>query len=403
MVNVRDQEKKRKEGYKMRHLFILLWIPLLVCLAGCWDSMEIEERAFVSGVAVDKADTNNEGNKLKMMTQIVIPNGLVSLPNNNGTGKSYRNVSDQGKTSYEIKSAIEEKEDGILDNSHIEMVIVSDELVKDDYKLSDITDVFMRESGMNRDIILAVADGSAEDLLGIDSENVKLPSQYITQLITSNYNLVNRKPERVGDLQYYFIKDRSFILPYLKNANSETGIELSGVAVFDGEEHKMAGTLKGEELSGLVLTRPSFTETLIVDFKGRLASFTIPDGRTDIKLLNRDPENLHFQLDVFLTGDLVEAFKGTDFIKEENMDELKKTLRLEAEKVMTKTIRKVRDEYGLDVLELHEFLFRKHPDIWKQVEKEWEKGKNYFSDVKITLNINVTIREPGNTVDTEGR
>ncbi|WP_152657917.1 Ger(x)C family spore germination protein [Oceanobacillus sp. CFH 90083] len=381
----------------MRYLFFLFYLPILLLLAGCWDSLEIENRAFVSGVAIDPGE-NNEDKNLKMMTQIVIPNGLVSLPNNgNGGGKSYRNLSDTGKTIFEVKSAIEEKEDGNLDNSHIELVIISDELVKSEYKLSDILDVFMRESRMNRDIILAIADGSAEDLLNIDPENVKLPSQYMTELIISNYNLANRDPRRAGDMQYYFIENRSFYLPYLVSIDASNGVELEGAAVFKGENGKMVGTLTEEEVSGLLLTHRDYTETLIVDHNGQKASFTVPDGRTEIKLINRDPENLHFQFDVFLTGELVEAFQGMDFIKEENMEELKKKLRLEAEKVMMKTIRKLRDEYRVDILELHEFLFRKHPEIWKQVENDWDSGKNYFSNVDITLNVDVTIREPGNT------
>ncbi|MFD1453735.1 Ger(x)C family spore germination protein [Oceanobacillus sojae] len=381
----------------MRYLFFLFCVPLLLILSGCWDSLEIENRAFVSGVAIDPVKDNGDKN-LKMMTQVVIPNGLVSLPNNSSGGeKSFRNVSSIGKTIFEVKSSIEEKEDGDLDNSHIEIVIISDELVKSEYKISDIIDVFMRESRMNRDIILAVANGSSEELLNIDPENVKLPSQYITELIKSNYKLADLEPETAGDMQYFFIKNKSFYLPYLENTPSTTGIQLGGVAVFEGENGKMVGILKGDEITGLALTRPSFSETLIVDHNGQKASFTIPDGRTEIKLLNSDPENLHFQFDVFLTGELVEASQGLDFIKEENIENLKKKFRLEAEKVMSKTISKLQNDYGVDILEFHEFLFRKHPDIWKQVEGNWDSGKNYFSNVDVTLNVDVTIREPGNT------
>lgn len=380
----------------MRYLFVLFCFPLLLFLSGCWDSLEIENRAFVSGVAIDPAEENGDKN-LKMMTQIVIPNGLVSLPNNSNSGKSYRNISGVGRTIFEVKSLIEEKEDGNLDNSHIEIVIISDELVKSEYKLSNILDVFMRESRMNRDIILAVANGSAEELLNINPENVKLPSQHITELITSNYKLADLEPERTGDMQYYFIRKRGFYLPYLENTSSTTSIQLGGVAVFKGEDGKIAGILKGDEITGLALTRPNFNETLIVDHNGQKASFTVPDGRTEIKLLNRDPENLHFQFDVSLTGELVEASQGVDFIKEENIEEMKKKFRLEAEKVMSSTIWKLRDEFGVDILEFHEFLFRKHPKIWKQVENNWDSGENYFSNVDVTLNIDVSIREPGNT------
>lgn len=263
----------------MRYLFFLFCVPLLLILSGCWDSLEIENRAFVSGVAIDPVKDNGDKN-LKMMTQVVIPNGLVSLPNNSSGGeKSFRNVSSIGKTIFEVKSSIEEKEDGDLDNSHIEIVIISDELVKSEYKISDIIDVFMRESRMNRDIILAVANGSSEELLNIDPENVKLPSQYITELIKSNYKLADLEPETAGVMQYFFIKNKSFYLPYLENTPSTTGIQLGGVAVFEGENGKMVGILKGDEITGLALTRPSFSETLIVDHNGQKGSFTIPDGR----------------------------------------------------------------------------------------------------------------------------
>ncbi|BAC12652.1 Ger(x)C family spore germination protein [Oceanobacillus iheyensis] len=375
-------------------------ISSLLLLAGCWDSLELEERAFVSGIAIDLTN-DNTNNILNVTEQIVVPSGLIILPASSGSGKGYRNIVEQGRTIYEVGDIIERQEDRKLDGSHIEVVVISDEVVKDEFELADVVDIFMREKRMNREVILSIAEGSAGELLNIEPQDVKMPSQYLTQLIVGNYRLVGGDPQRFGNMQQYFLRKRSFTLPLLTTKGSSTGVELDGLAVFSGENSKMVGALKNENVDGYMLIQPMYNGAITAEYDGSFATFHIPDGTTKIKLKNKDPENLHFEFETSLDAELVETFYSEDFFAHKNMKKLEDSLKKRVESLITGTIEQVRDEYETDILGLGEHLKTKEPKIWKQVEKNWDYGENYFKDVEITLSVNIDIRETGNSVDTD--
>ena len=86
---------------------------LLICccllMAGCWDSIEVEERGFVTGIAIDLAnekqaereiDSESEQDQIKLTQQLLNPSSLGSIQSNNTntTSKSFRNISLTGDT-----------------------------------------------------------------------------------------------------------------------------------------------------------------------------------------------------------------------------------------------------------------------------------------------------------------
>lgn len=375
-------------------------ISSLLLLAGCWDSLELEERAFVSGIAIDLTN-DNTNNILNVTEQIVVPSGLIILPASSGSGKGYRNIVEQGRTIYEVGDIIERQEDRKLDGSHIEVVVISDEVVKDEFELADVVDIFMREKRMNREVILSIAEGSAGELLNIEPQDVKMPSQYLTQLIVGNYRLVGGDPQRFGNMQQYFLRKRSFTLPLLTTKGSSTGVELDGLAVFSGENSKMVGALKNDNVDGYMLIQPMYNGSITAEYDEAYATFHIPDGTTKIKLKNKDPENLHFEFETSLDAELVETFHSEDFFAHKNMKKLEDSLKKRVESLITGTIETVRDDYVTDILGLAEHLRTKEPKIWEQVKDNWDYGGNYFKDVEITVTVNIDIRETGNSVDTD--
>ena len=117
-------------------IFLLL-SPLL--LAACWDKIEVEERGFVSGIAIDMADSpskmdideraqpqiegetrlqqdekiinqnlnedygQDKNNKFKLTQQLIVPSGLVQGQNSGGnTMPAFRNLSQTGNTIIEM-------------------------------------------------------------------------------------------------------------------------------------------------------------------------------------------------------------------------------------------------------------------------------------------------------------
>ena len=76
---------------RMLMLFMLVW-PL----AGCWDRIEIEERGFVVGTALDAA----EDGQIKLTFQIVVPTQMKGSSGQKNEGGSPLSIYPQPRTAY---------------------------------------------------------------------------------------------------------------------------------------------------------------------------------------------------------------------------------------------------------------------------------------------------------------
>lgn len=59
----------------------------LSILTGCWDRVEINQRGFVVGVAIDKPETNKSKNTYKGTYQMIVPGGLKQNSGSQGSSQ----------------------------------------------------------------------------------------------------------------------------------------------------------------------------------------------------------------------------------------------------------------------------------------------------------------------------
>lgn len=77
------------------------------------------------------------------------------------------------------------------------------------------------------------------------------------------------------------------------------------------------------------------------------------------------------------------------------INEVEKSVEKEIKQSAMQTIRKLQTELNADVLGFGKVLARKEPKIWEKIENDWDRGKNYFQDAKVNVDVQVTVRFPG--------
>lgn len=158
-------------------MLILMMCTLI--LAACWDQIEIEERAFIFGMAIDAADKT----EVKLTQQLVVPENMATVAANAGGGAgTYRNLSSTGKTIYEINLDLAKQASRSIDSTHLGVILFSEDIMKQPGRFKEHFDIFFREKRMRRGIKLAITNGLAEDLLYVEAEHEKIPAEYIKNL-----------------------------------------------------------------------------------------------------------------------------------------------------------------------------------------------------------------------------
>ena len=200
---------------------------------------------------------------------------------------------------------------------------------------------------------------------------------------------------RIGDIDEKLYEETSFPLPYLKKISS-TVIDYEGIAIYNGKEERMVGVLKGDDAKALSYIRGLKNNGSInTEIDGGPMTIEILTIKRKITLTNNDPNNLQFSIKIQIKGAIADQ-SGWENLKEyEVLNKFYKKTSEKIEEMVKNTINKLQNDFQTDAMGLGEYLNRYYPKIWKEVQDEWDNGKNYFSKSDIDCEVKIVIEEPG--------
>lgn len=214
------------------------WILCLVFLTtGCWDRVEIENRGFVIGVAIDaakekqaketeekEAPSKPKGKQRFVAThQFVVPGALKGQGGGGGQqgggqgGDAFLNLSSEGNTMFEIARTFATRTSRSPYLEHLKIIIVSEELAKKG-QFAHVLDFFLRNHEMRRTTKIMIAKGGeARKVLEVTPKNEKLPVlDYLNQEHYSTWKTIKDDWDHG---QNYFAKSKIRIQAKVKLRN----------------------------------------------------------------------------------------------------------------------------------------------------------------------------------------
>ncbi|MBU5267258.1 Ger(x)C family spore germination protein [Virgibacillus proomii] len=385
----------------MRNNFkkVFICIFFLLFLTACWDRVEIEERGFVVGSAVDLVDKKADGTyELEVTNQFVIPSGLEN-PSQGGQGEptAYKNVTVRGESIFEIIREMAILSSEIPFFQHMKVVIVSEEIVREPGLFSKIIDVYIRDHEMRRGMKVAIVkNDKAKDVLEVMPVDEKVPAFFIDSLMESNYkNASSLKHIPVGQLQELMLNDRSYTVPEVEII-SPTKLKYKNAAVIHAPDDKMVASLSDDETAGLnFLIEPQQMAPVNVNLEGHTVVVELFDGNPDIKVLKADKNNIEVEISISLEGNIAEEHGFSGVLTTSFFKKLEKATEERVKELTEKTIEVAQNDLKVDFIGIGDVLFERHYKVWKEIKDNWDVGTNYFSKSKINVKVDATISKAG--------
>lgn len=158
----------------------------------------------------------------------------------------------------------------------------------------------------------------------------------------------------------------------------------------------MVGVLKGDDAKALSYIRGLKNNGSInTEIDGGPMTIEIFTIKRKITLTNNDPNNLQFSIKIQIKGAIADQ-SGWENLKEyEVLNKFYKKTSEKIEEMVKNTINKLQNDFQTDAMGLGKYLNRYYPKIWKEVQDEWDNGKNYFSKSDIDCEVKIVIEEPG--------
>lgn len=381
---------------------LLLYLPInvivILLLAGCWDQINIEDRGFVAGIAIDKSeeDTNNQ-NQITVMNQFVIPAKIGDIEQGGGEEKPFSNLSASGNSLSQIGQDLSSLTARQPFYEHLKIIVFSEEIAKEPGLFDSLADVFIRYHEMRRATRVFIAGDRASKILEIEPETDKIPAMYINSLVeNSGINMELTDPVKLGDLHAFLLNEDSYAIPYVIPLDSR--IEADGVSVFSGYNNQLVGHLNQEETKGLnLIKRKNKGGAINFEINNHLMVYSIDKTNSSIKIDASDQNNIKISVHIEAEGAIQEMFGSKPLLDETYMEEMEEQINKRIEQLATNTIEKAQNEFKVDFFGFSSILRQKHYSTWKQIQDDWERGDKLFSESDITVSSSTTILSIGAT------
>lgn len=390
---------------------LLLTVPVLT---GCWDRLEIEERAVVLGISIDLAESGAEQEEeevshlrgsfstpeeamIRIAAQIALPGRIPLGPGeggggNEGSGQTVWVIDVVGHSIDDALMNLQQQISGKLFFGHLRVIVVSEAMAKKG--LQNLNDYLRRNSEVRRMVWMMIAKGNAKKFMTASPKLERVPSLYLLSTLDDAVKLGKFPNDYVG---LYWSnsskKGQEGFLPYVEMMKAQN-INLMGMAYFKNDQ--MAGVTKPFEIAGYMgikgLNPAGYRGVISLNGGAVMIVATHRESKFDVRIENGRPYfKVYVQTEINLEEKINERILvgGEDVLKsieEQNKKALKKTY----ESLIKKTQGK-----GSDIFGFGEYLRAKKPRYWDREIRSKERWQEAYKDVEIEVSVNTRVRRIG--------
>lgn len=376
---------------------ILLIVPLILLLSGCYSYRELNDLAIVSGVSVSMED-----DKFKVALEVVNPKKMQDASNSDEP--DFFIYTSVDKSLQEAFRNIIKESPKKAYASHVEVLVIDESVCKNN--LGDILDFFARDPEVRNEFYVLISRDDdvlkvTTPLENISSTNIidsmESNSKYlgVTNLLTyydliSNYlnpNIELALPsiEVIGDASMGEETEN------IKKTSTDASIVLANISVF--KDNKLLGYLNKDESIVYNFVRDNIKTTLIRNEydNGEYVVNEIIDAKTKMKA---DIEKNKITISINGKASISEANYSNDLSKAKNIEKINDDLNNNIEKMVKENIYNIINKYNSDIFGFGQLYYKTDPKYFDKIRDKWYS--DYFSNIDIDVKSKITIFEKGN-------
>ncbi|MFF2890612.1 Ger(x)C family spore germination protein [Paenibacillus sp. NPDC057967] len=397
---------------------VLLLTPLL---SGCWDRLEIDDRAVVLGVSIDEVGSEEAAKReenevthvrgslpppkegmVRVGVQIALPGQIPLGPGEAGGaggGSPNRTVWVIHVVGHSINDAfmnLQQQVSSRLFFGHLRIIVISEAVAKKD--MSNINDYFRRNPEIRRMAWMMVSKGRAFELMNAAPKLERIPTLYLLSTLDNAIKMGKFPKDYIG--QYWSNsskKGQEGFLPYVE-IKEQDNVEIQGLAYFRGE--KLVGITKPLEISGFLGLRginpAGYRAVVLLDSEDMstavMTNVTHRHSKIDLSVKDGKP---HFRIKVELEANLAEKMSSS--ISLDDPATIAKIERKQEEgsvQFYNNIIEKTQSK-GSDIFGFGEMVRAKKPGYWHQYIGTKEKWQEMYKETTFDIDVAVRIRRIG--------
>lgn len=409
--------------------FKIVLLLSLFLLTGCWDKVEIENRAFALSLGIDKFSESNKhsynenkqtDNLKDYKKEIIFGDEEDNLDTEeidtsiiweDGTDNRFTvtiampKTSDESEKNDDTSTNLKISSNSTISSAmnfvnafsnqktyfgHTKLAILGEEILKDEKLFRECIDVLERNPDISRKILMLGTDGDAKKILEFDDAPDESISLFITNFYKNNTNnSATTFKQTLENLVRQLRETGNTIIP--KISIDEDTVKLAGGGLI--KDLQLVDWLTEEEMKGYLFVKGEGRgANLTARLNDALVPLNVTKNKTKIFFKESSNGQLECIINVKVQGN-VEEYKFSEdvLLTEENLFNLEYEYKKEIENKIENCISKF-EKYEVDGFFLKDHLYKYNYDLYGKYENKIETYNNKF---KIVPLIEVDISETG--------
>ena len=365
---------------------ITLAVLSLSSLSACWDKVEIENRAFVVAIGVDKTNENDDEGSFTVILSIPVANNGKDDEDEDENAPAHLKKA-SGQTIAEALKKIDAETDKQLHFGQAKLLVLGDALLENPEMVRSTLDNFNRHPELDRAMYVLAAHGKAAEILAIKPPGDTLPGLYIAAIYKDTHKLGGVSftmdlEKLLTQLKY----SESVLLPSVKAEKERLNLSGSVLLV----DNSKIGRLTDDELQGYLWCQSGGGQGAILTstVQDQPISFKVDKHRANIRFKEYG-NNLQAHIKVELTGRIEEcidseALLGRKQCREYAIRQLESAVRDE----ILQTTKKIQEEYAVDGYNWLEIMRKKQYSLYQRHASHWQ---DLFTKIDVIPQVTVKV------------
>lgn len=376
---------------------ILLITPLLSLLSGCEKTnvtgIEVSKSIFTRAIGVDKSKVDSENVRVTVVAKKAT-SAKESSPSSGEEGAIV--INSEGRTILEAIRKIQSFSSNPVFFGHANVFLIGEEMLRDD--VVKAVDFFIRDHEFRYSAsVVAVKGASAEDFLISSLASDTFISEKIESLLEGADAVSYSKDRKVYEVFSALSNEyASLLLPCVeavstsvktKDDKGKTDVYLNGFALF--KEEKLFDFATFDVARGINWANNDVKSAVMVvkDMSDKNVSLEVITSEAKIKPKLKDA-TLNVDIEIQIRCNLDEQYSSLDLFSKEGAkyltEQLNITVKQEVEKAIDAT-----QPYAIDVFNLADKVYHKHPLKWHDIKDNWEQ---IYKAAKINVEVKSIIK-----------
>ena len=382
-----------------KKVFIVLLVFIMIFSSGCWDRVEIEENAFVFGIALDvnkerteKEDIEKgeikpfyESDKGAIRTIFTVP--IPSKMKEAGED-AFESIEASGENIPSCMRVIERKISKIIYLGQTKMCVFTIDMLNNKQYFMDAVDFLERDPERNRNMKVAAVNGSIDDYIKVKHYLDNNLASYISGIFQVGSKECCIISEDLTELEGTLRSSKgNAVMPCIKITDGKA--EVRDLALI--KDYEFYQMVDQKYLRGFsIISNKLKKARKLVKYDDTIIPFYITGVKTTVHL--EDKENLKYKVTVKVEGDIESFILDEEISKEGKIEEIKSNLAKSLTMELSEVMDYFQNSIGIDYLKIGEYTKKYHNKIYEKYEDNWDEA---FKKAQFDFDVNVEIRRIG--------